>query len=61
MSTNPVTASANPMVANGVRAHVASVNVNLAASFAITAAAAALAYPVAQSVPQLSCVGCKAS
>lgn len=53
MSMNPVTASANPMVANGVRAHVASVNVNLAASFAITAAAAALAYPVAQySVPQ---------
>ena len=53
MSANPVTASANPMVANGVRAHLASVNVNLAASFAITAAAAALAYPVVQySVPQ---------
>jgi hypothetical protein len=53
MSANPVSAYANPMVANGVRAHVASVNVNLAVSFAITAASAALAYPVAQySVPQ---------
>jgi uncharacterized protein len=52
MSTSPVPASANPMVTNGVRAHIARVNVNLAASFAITAVAAALAYPVAQSVPQ---------
>ena len=41
------------MVANGVRAHIARVNVNLAATFAITSAVAALAYPGTQySVPQ---------
>jgi FtsH-binding integral membrane protein len=53
MTTNPVPASTNPMVANGVRAHIARVNINLAATFAITAIVAALAYPVAQhGVPQ---------
>jgi hypothetical protein len=53
MSTNPVPASANPMVTNGVRAHITRVNVDLAASFAITATVAALAYPFARyEVPQ---------